>query len=29
MAERLSPEPPIQEVAALLRFRDDMLKELH
>ncbi|MFI7535604.1 DUF5691 domain-containing protein [Streptosporangium sp. NPDC049376] len=28
MAERLSPEPPIQEVAALLRFRDDMLKEL-
>ncbi|MFD1500860.1 DUF5691 domain-containing protein, partial [Streptosporangium lutulentum] len=29
MAERLSPEPPIQEVAALLRFRHDMLKELH
>ncbi|GAA3089005.1 DUF5691 domain-containing protein [Streptosporangium carneum] len=28
MAERLSLEPPIQEVAALLRFRDDMLKEL-
>ncbi len=28
MAERLSPEPPIQEVAALLRFRHDMLKEL-
>ncbi|WP_244894215.1 DUF5691 domain-containing protein [Planobispora rosea] len=28
LAERLSPEPPIQEVAALLRFRDDMLKEL-
>ncbi|MGJ6964022.1 DUF5691 domain-containing protein [Streptosporangium sp. G11] len=28
MAGRLSPEPPIQEVAALLRFRDDMLKEL-
>ncbi|MFF4990028.1 DUF5691 domain-containing protein [Streptosporangium saharense] len=28
MAERLSPEPPVQEVAALLRFRDDMLKEL-
>ncbi|MDP9866877.1 MULTISPECIES: DUF5691 domain-containing protein [Streptosporangium] len=28
VAERLSPEPPIQEVAALLRFRDDMLKEL-
>ncbi|MEU4832490.1 DUF5691 domain-containing protein [Streptosporangium sp. NPDC023615] len=25
---RFSPEPPIQEVAALLRFRDDMLKEL-
>lgn len=28
LAERLSLEPPIQEVAALLRFRDDMLKEL-
>ncbi|WP_440100182.1 DUF5691 domain-containing protein [Streptosporangium sp. H16] len=28
MAGRLSPEPSIQEVAALLRFRDDMLKEL-
>ncbi|MFJ2029991.1 DUF5691 domain-containing protein [Streptosporangium sp. NPDC087985] len=28
VAERLSLEPPIQEVAALLRFRDDMLKEL-
>ncbi|WP_344859163.1 DUF5691 domain-containing protein, partial [Planomonospora alba] len=28
LAERLSPEPPVQEVAALLRFRDDMLKEL-
>ncbi|MEU4539223.1 DUF5691 domain-containing protein [Streptosporangium sp. NPDC023825] len=28
LAGRLSPEPPIQEVAALLRFRDDMLKEL-
>lgn len=28
MAGRLSPEQPIQEVAALLRFRDDMLKEL-
>ncbi|GIH92642.1 hypothetical protein Psi01_32720 [Planobispora siamensis] len=27
LAERLSPEPPVQEVAALLRFRDDMLKE--
>ncbi|GAA4206485.1 DUF5691 domain-containing protein [Streptosporangium oxazolinicum] len=28
VAGRLSPEPPIQEVAALLRFRDDMLREL-
>ncbi|MBG0830996.1 hypothetical protein HS041_24870 [Planomonospora sp. ID67723] len=28
LAERFSLEPPIQEVAALLRFRDDMLKEL-
>lgn len=28
MAGRLSLEPSIQEVAALLRFRDDMLKEL-
>jgi hypothetical protein len=28
LAGRLSLEPPIQEVAALLRFRDDMLKEL-
>ncbi|MFF3442943.1 DUF5691 domain-containing protein [Streptosporangium sp. NPDC002721] len=28
LAGRLSPEPSIQEVAALLRFRDDMLKEL-
>ncbi|MFF5207465.1 DUF5691 domain-containing protein [Streptosporangium sp. NPDC000396] len=28
VAERLSLEPPIQEVAALLRFRNDMLKEL-
>ncbi|MFF0308470.1 DUF5691 domain-containing protein [Streptosporangium sp. NPDC004379] len=27
-AERLSPEPPVQEVAALLRFRHDMVKEL-
>lgn len=27
-AARFSPEPPIQEVAALLRFRADMLKEL-
>ncbi|MGW0448147.1 DUF5691 domain-containing protein [Streptosporangium sandarakinum] len=27
-AERLSPEPPVQEVAALLRFRYDMVKEL-
>ncbi|WP_433240021.1 DUF5691 domain-containing protein [Streptosporangium sp. CA-135522] len=28
VAERLSLEPPIQEVAALLRFRNDMVKEL-
>ncbi|MEU8385471.1 DUF5691 domain-containing protein, partial [Streptosporangium sp. NPDC048865] len=28
LAGRLSPEPPIQEVTALLRFRDDMSKEL-
>lgn len=28
MAAALSPEPPVQEVAALLRFRSDMLKEL-
>ncbi|GAA2910572.1 DUF5691 domain-containing protein [Streptosporangium fragile] len=28
MAERFSLEPPVQEVAALLRFRNDMLKEL-
>ncbi|MEU8246147.1 DUF5691 domain-containing protein [Nonomuraea sp. NPDC048916] len=28
LAERYSPEPPIQEVAALLRFRADMIKEL-
>ncbi|MEV7006458.1 DUF5691 domain-containing protein [Streptosporangium sp. NPDC051022] len=27
-AERLSPEPSVQEVASLLRFRDDMSKEL-
>lgn len=28
LAERFSPEPSIQEVAALLRFRADMLKEM-
>lgn len=28
MAERASAEPPVQEVAALLRFRAEMLKEL-
>ncbi|MCW2876882.1 MAG: hypothetical protein JWQ95_982 [Sphaerisporangium sp.] len=28
VAARLSPEPPVQEVAATLRFRSDMLAEL-
>ncbi|GHH64108.1 hypothetical protein GCM10017673_06200 [Streptosporangium violaceochromogenes] len=28
LAERFSPEPPVQEVASLLRFRHDMVKEL-
>ncbi|MBB2911584.1 hypothetical protein FHS43_002857 [Streptosporangium becharense] len=28
MAERFSPEPHIQEIAALLRFRNNMVKEL-
>ncbi len=28
LAEGFSPVPPIQQVAALLRFRADMIKEL-